>query len=133
MEQAKQLNDAVEALGNLQNLLGELNLSELKVAMRIKNQIAKMEDELLETVSEHEIFSDYDLEQTPEEIVQTSLKEYFDDELVFKQALKTVAEYNSVDELEMVEVESIIDKVGDLARTIGTYKRQIKNLEELLN
>ena len=133
MEQAKQLNDAVEALGNLQNLLGELNLSELKVAMRIKNQIAKMEDELLETVKEHEIFNDYNLEQTPEEIVQTSLKEYFDDELIFKQALRAVTWNNSVDDLDMVEVESIIDRVGDLARTIRSYKNKINSLKFLLN
>ena len=129
MEQAKQLNDAVEALGNLQNLLGELNLSELKVAMRIKHKIAELENELLNEIRDHEFFTNYDVETKPEDIVKNGL----DDEELFKQALEAIAWNGSVQDLDIVSVESVIDDINSLARAIGTTKRQIRDLKDLLN
>jgi HAMP domain-containing protein len=129
MEQAKQLNDAVEALGNLQNVLGGIDLSELKVAMRIKYKIAELENELLDKIKDHEFFANYDVETKPEDIVKNGL----DDEELFKQALDTITWNGSVQDLDIVSVESVIDEINSLARAIGTIKRQIRDLKDLLN
>ena len=131
MEQANKLNDAVEALGNLQNLLGGIDLSELKVAMKIKHKIAELENELLNEIRDHEFFANYDVETKPEDIVKDGL----DDEELFKQALETIAWNGSVQDLDIVSVESVIDDINSLARAIGTgtTKRQIRDLKDLLN
>lgn len=129
MEQANKLNDAVEALGNLQNLLGGIDLSEIKVAIKIKHKIAELNQELLEEVREHEFFANYDVETKPEDIIKDGL----DDEELFKQALETIAWNGSVQNLDICSVESVIDDINSLARAIGTTKRQIRDLEELLN
>lgn len=129
MEQAKQLNDAVEALGNLQNVLGGIDLSELKVAMRIKYKIAELENELLDEIKDHEFFANYDVETKPEDIIKDGL----DDEELFKQALEIISWNGSVQGLDIFSVESVIDDINSLARAIGTTKRQIRDLKDLLN
>ena len=129
MEQANKLNDAVEALGNLQNLLGGIDLSELKVTMKIKGKIAELREELLEEVKEHEFFTNYDIETKPEDIIKNGL----DDEELFKEALETLTWNGCIQDLDIVSVESVIDSINDLAKMIGSTKRQIRDLEELLN
>ena len=129
MEQAKQLNDAVEALGNLQNVLGGIDLSELKVAMKIKHKIAELENKLLKKIKDHEFFANYDVETKPEDIIKNGL----DDEELFRQALDTIAWNGSVQYLDIVSVESVIDEINSLARAIGITKRQIRDLKDLLN
>lgn len=129
MEQANKLNDAVEALGNLQNLLGGIDLSELKVAMKIKHKIAELENELLNEIRDHEFFANYDVETKPEDIIKNGL----DDEELFTQALETIAWNGSVQDLDIGSAESVIDDINSLARAIGTTKRQIRDLEKLLN
>ena len=129
MEQANKLNDAVEALGNLQNLLGGIDLSELKVAMKIKHKIAELENKLLKKIKDHEFFANYDVETKPEDIIKNGL----DDEELFRQALDTIAWNGSVQYLDIVSVESVIDEINSLARAIGITKRQIRDLKDLLN
>lgn len=129
MEQANKLNEAVEALGNLQNVLGGIDLSELKVAMKIKHKIAELENKLLKKIKDHEFFANYDVETKPEDIIKNGL----DDEELFRQALDTIAWNGSVQYLDIVSVESVIDEINSLARAIGTTKRQIRDLKDLLN
>lgn len=129
MEQANKLNEAVEALGNLQNVLGGIDLSELKVAMKIKHKIAELENKLLKKIKDHEFFANYDVETKPEDIIKNGL----DDEELFRQALDTIAWNGSVQYLDIVSVESVIDEINSLARAIGITKRQIRDLKDLLN
>lgn len=128
MEQAKQLNDAVEALGNLQNVLGGIDLSELKVAMKIKGKIAELRKELLEEVKDHEFFAMYEVSTKPEDII----KEELDYDELFKEALETLTWNGNIQDLDICSVESVIDSINDLARTIGRTKRQIRDLQDLL-
>lgn len=128
MEQAKQLNEAVEALGNLQSVLGDIDLSELRVAMKIKRRIVKLKQELEEEIRDHEIFSEQD-EIKPEEVLK--MDGDFEEEL-FKAGLENLAYMGNIRELDMYSVETLIDSVNDLGRTIRRARREISGLKELL-
>lgn len=132
MEQANKLNEAVKALGSLQNVLGNIDLSELKVAMKIKKKIATLKEELQKEIDDHELFVFYDIEKPKlEDLLNAGLFDFEED--LFKDALETCAWQGNVRELDMHSVEDVISQVNDLGRVIRQGRREINHLEELLN
>lgn len=132
MEQANKLNDAVEALGSLQNLLGGIDLSELKVAIKIKKKIATLKEELQNEINEHELFANYDIEKPKlEDLLNAGFSDFEED--LFRDALETCVWQGSVRELDMYTAEDVISQVNDFGRVIRRGRREISHLEELLN
>jgi hypothetical protein len=122
------LNEAVEALGSLQSVLGNIDLSELRVAMKIKKKIAKLKEELRDEIKDHEIFAEQD-SITVDDVLEA--KGDFEEDL-FKEGLESLSYGGHVGELQMYDVESLIDSVNDLGRTIRRARREISDLQELL-
>ena len=133
MEQVQQLNEAVNALGNLQEILGNIDLSQMKVAMKIKERIANLKEELKNDVIDSEYFTNYNVKTKPEDIYQNP--KVFCHDRLFREALETFSWSGkiNVEELDIYSVEEIVNAVNDLSQTVSRTLRKIRDLEELLN
>ena len=128
MQAQTSLNEALNVIGNLQQMLGNVDLTELKASANIKAKIAELEKEMEEEVRDHEIFTNQDMDTTPEKI----LKDGFDEDDIFRDAMEAIAYGGNIQNLDLMSVETLINDINDLARVITRYEREIRDLKNLL-
>lgn len=127
MEQIKKIGKIAETLGDLQDVLKDVDLSGLKVAANINKEIKELEQEFNDEIKDNHFLKEYELERdyTFEKI---EAEDESLEQLLFKEVFESVTQYGECYET-MSEVISEIDGLG---REYRNTRCEIDRLKALL-
>jgi DNA-directed RNA polymerase subunit F len=103
-----------------------------KVVNNIKQEIAETKDELYDNVKDHEIYNNYGIEFNQDELELLYNAGGDFEDIIFNRAIEASSYTNSVSDLDMTTVETVVHDVNDLGRTVRKARRKIAHLERLL-